>query len=425
MAKFQTKYILEKAGFWSLCLTLFILSFPRSWSLYPLTLFLITGLGLWTIDFKNIFGRLIKVWYLVLPPIVYFLVHLGSVIIQGSGISILEERLMFLLVPLFGFPVFTGKYTETNISMLFSAFIFGIVIISSFLLVRVIFLIYSDYHGEMPLLTWLTQNEISYFSIGFSVLEHPTYFALKINWGIILLLFSRQITSIKSKRTFLIILLLSIILFLLASKAGLFFWFLIILVYLISNINSKRKDSVIYLGLIPIFVLVVVISVMGINRINAFVSTLRSELSDTHIDWKNIDQRTREWFTSVQLIKEKPFTGFGLGKINDKMVDEYLKNGFKDEADLRMNAHNQFLEAQMTFGIAGTISLLWMLLTPVFLRKRPEFGNLAIAFIAIISFFLLFESMFNRQWGIMFFLLFYFLLIPFDKNVSDYEQLVR
>ena len=100
------------------------------------------------------------------------------------------------------------------------------------------------------------------------------------------------------------------------------------------------------------------------------------------------------------------------------MVEEYLKNGWVEEARLRLNAHNQFLETQMTFGIPGTLSLLWMLFTPLIFRKRLMYSKLATAFVLMMTFFLMFESMFVRQWGIMFFTLFYCILVipPKDKN---------
>ena len=96
----------------------------------------------------------------------------------------------------------------------------------------------------------------------------------------------------------------------------------------------------------------------------------------------------------------------------------YQKYGFNEEADLKLNAHNQYLEAQMTFGIAGTLSLFWMLLTPLIFRKRLRFKELTFPFIGLTAFFLVFESMFNRQWGIMFFVLFYCVLILND-NIKE------
>jgi O-antigen ligase len=167
------------------------------------------------------------------------------------------------------------------------------------------------------------------------------------------------------------------------------------------------------------FLTVTYLSVKYIDRINSFIVNTSRGISKEKIDWKNLDQRTREWYTAIQIIKSEPVLGVGIAKIDNRMVAEYRKNGFNDEADLNLNAHNQFLEAQMTFGIAGVISLLWMLLTPVLFRKQIKYPKLAIAFILIISFYLLFESMLNRQWGIMFFLLFYYIEV---LSTADSER---
>ena len=122
---------------------------------------------------------------------------------------------------------------------------------------------------------------------------------------------------------------------------------------------------------------------------------------------------------AIQIIKEKPVTGAGYYLIKDEMLDKYIENKFFEEALLQMNAHNQFLEAQMTFGVFGTLSLLLMLLAPLIFRKRLRYPHLMTGFILMISFFLLFESMFNRQWGIMFFLLFYFILGIQNPETED------
>ena len=410
LTEFQIKAASEKAGFWNLCITLFLLSFPRSWSLYPLGAMLFTGLVIWMIDFGNIFRRFVKIWYLVIPSVIYFIIHLISVLSQADRLSVLEDRLMFLLVPLLGFPVFTSKYARDKISALFSGYILGIVGISIFLLVRVTWLIFSDFPGGIAFFKWLNQDEVSYFSIGFSVLEHPTYLALKINWALILLLFFNRLTSFKPGYIFIITLLFSGILLFVASKAGLIIWFILILVFLITNFKKGIRNTILYSGVIAVFILAAVPLSMRIQRISDYLSTTKSRISGGNFEWKNLDQRTREWYSAIQVIREKPVFGTGLSKAEDRLVEEYVKNGFNDEAALRMNAHNQFLQAQMTFGIAGTLSLFLMLLTPLFLGKKLEYPKLAATFVVLISFFLMFESMFNRQWGIMFFILFYFII---------------
>jgi O-antigen ligase len=325
---------------------------------------------------------------------------------------------MFLLVPLLGFPIFFCDYSKSRLSVLFSGFIFGIVLISVFLTGRICFNIYNNHPDNIPLFSWLNEHQQEYTSIGFSVLEHPTYLALKINWILVVLILFSQIQRFTMKISIPIIMLLTLTLFILASKAGLLFWFILVLIYFTKNLK-KGSNPILYFILIPAFILVTFYSVTEIQRIEKFISEIKSDLSGPQIDWKNIDQRTREWYSAVQVIKERPVLGAGLLKVEDMMVEEYLKNGFKDEALLRLNAHNQFLEAQMTFGIAGTISLFWMLIVPLVFRKRLKYPGLTVVFISLISFYLLFESMFNRQWGIMFFILFYSILIISSNKIPS------
>jgi len=416
LAEYQIKVASEKAGFWSLCVTLFLLSFPRSWSLYPLGLMLFTGLLIWMIDFGNIFKRFVKVWYLVIPSVVYFIIHLISVLIQSDRLSVLEDRLMFLLVPLLGFPVFTSKYAGEKISSLFSVYLLGIVGISVFLLIRITWLILSDFPGGISFFSWLNQDEVSYFSVGFSVLEHPTYLALKIDWALILILFFNRLIYIKPVYSFVITFLFSVTLFFVASKAGLSIWFIIVLAFLIVNLRKGIRNKILYFGAIVAFILAAVSLSMRIQRISNYLSTTKAKIASENYEWRNLDQRSREWYSALQVIREKPVFGTGLSKAEDRIVEEYIKNGFNDEAALRLNAHNQFLEAQMTFGISGTLSLIWMLLTPLFLGRKLKYLSLAASFVVLIAFFLLFESMFNRQWGIMFFMIFYYLCVLRIKN---------
>jgi O-antigen ligase len=403
----QIRDSFEKAGFWCLCITLFLLPFPRSWSLYPLGTILFTGLVIWIIDFKSTLDRFVKVWYLVLPSVFYFIVHLISVINQKAEIILLENRLMFLLVPLLGFPVFISKQVKDGLTRIFSIFILGIAIISLFLLIRIFFLIGSNYPGGIKLFEWLNHNELSYFSLGFSVFEHPTYIALKITWALIILLFFGNLTYFKPGFIILIFILLTGALLFAASKAGLTIWIIVMLIYLFRTLRKGIRNPILYIGLIAFLIFAAVTLSMRINRINSFVTEIKSQMAAEYPDIKNIDQRTREWYSALQVIKENPVIGTGLSKASDRLVEEYIRNGFNDEAALRLNVHNQFLESQLTFGIFGTISLLLLLYVPAFFSRKMIHPGLIISLISLTSFFLLIESMFNRQWGIMFFLLFY------------------
>jgi O-antigen ligase len=417
-----------KTGFFFLLTTLFLISFPRSWSLYPLGASLTFGLGLWVIDFKNIFNEFKKRWIVILPPVFYFLIHFASLILQGFQFHLLENKLMFLLVPVIGFPIFISEYTKSRLSVLLTGYILGILIISIFLLIRIFSMLYFDfldYPDKISFLTWINAYQFKYSSSGFSILEQPTYLALKLNWALTLLFFFGGYQRFSKKYSIPIIIILTVTLFFAASKAGLILWFVLVLIFIIKKIKTLPNPILYYL-LIPVFIFLATISVLEIQRFDRFIITIQTDISKSQTDWKDFDQRTREWYSAIQIIKHNPIFGTGLSSVEDMMVKEFLKNGFIEEAALRLNAHNQFLEAQMTFGISGTLSLLFMLFSPFIFHKKFYFPELTYTLIGIVFFFLLIESMFNRQWGIMFFVLFYCILVTQKKEENKiYSQVVK
>jgi O-antigen ligase len=414
----ETSEKLQKAGFISLSATLFLISFPRSWSLYPLGLFLFTGLILWVSDFHNNYLHLKKHFLLLLPPVSYFIIHLINVLVQQGPINLLEDRLMFILIPIFGFPFFIRHSSEDDKNF-FKVFIAGIVFVSVILIFRIIIFVHNLVPDNMSFFEYSRLHKYWYFSAHVSVFENPTYFSMKIMWVLLLIIFYNNKLKIRLRYIILISTGLSVFLFFLASRASILFW-IITAVFFLFRLTGKRIIKPFLLAcIIPALLILTGILVEKIPRINESITDIRVKVFQKEIDWKNIDQRTREWYTAYQVIKEKPLTGIGMKNLKERMKNEYLKHGFEEEAKSIFNAHNQYLEAQMTFGLAGTISLLWMLLTPLFLKRVSEHPEMVIAFVVMISFYLMFESMFNRQWGIMFFMLFYFILSTQKKIIQS------
>ncbi|NLN30460.1 MAG: O-antigen ligase family protein [Bacteroidales bacterium] len=401
---------LTRSGLLFLSVSLLVISAPRSWSLYPLGLFLFCGLLLWIMEFRYNFVRFIEHWPFVIAPLIYFIVHLLSVIFQGGKLLLLENRLMFLLIPLFGLPVFYSGISDKYVISLIKAFLTGITLICALILFRAFYIAFTAYNAELSSVQSLKEVTEIFFFTNLSVFEHPSYLAMKINWAIILFAYFRSaIIKSHTLRT-MILFFLSGMIFLLASKSGIVLWVIIMTCILIRNIRKKAVASAYYFLTVPLFLLLSFIAITNINRFEDFFNTIKTGLNEENTDWKDLDHRTREWYSALQIIREKPLAGAGLAGVEQRMVDEFLKHGWEEEAFHRFNAHNQLLEAQMTFGIAGSISLMAMLGIPFFMRRRTYFPALSKLFILLFSFQLVVESMLNRQWGIMFFLLFYFIL---------------
>jgi O-antigen ligase len=402
----------------SLLLTLALLSAPRSWSLYPIWLFLLSGLIHWILDFRNLSKKLKANWFIVIPPVTYFAVQLCSTFLMGASVGQLVNRLLFILIPLFGFPFFITSDFKRYFHSFIKAYIAGIIFVAFYLIIHAFYMV----HLITPEGHTFFQHCVNHFDMftasNFSVFEHPSYFSMKIIWCLILIYLLTDEFKFSKFVYSLLFIFLSTLVFLLASKAAIVVWLVLISYIIITYLKNKIHRLVLY-GSTAIFVLLVsFLAIHEINRVKGFISGINKGLKQENIDWKNLDQRTREWYSATQLIKEKPLTGFGLHDVDNRMVQEYHKHGWEEEATLNLNAHNQFLEAQMTFGIAGSLSLLWMLLTPLIIRRNRKYPQMCMALILLISFFLLFESMFNRQWGIMFFVLFYCMLL-LDNNVEE------
>ncbi len=417
MKIFRIQFLYD-IGLFFLILTLFLISFPRSWSLYPLGIFLFVGIMLWIKNFKTNWESFILNWYLIFPPVLFFLVQFINSIINVSPIILLENRLMFILIPLFGFPLFSSDYIKSNLRRIMIAFIFGIVLITVFIVFRLIYIVLLQ-HGNLSVFDYFMTNLPSFLSDGFSIIEHPTYLSLKIIWIFILIyLIPNELRLVKSIKT-IILIFLSLCIFLLSSKAGMIAWIIISSFFLLSFFTDRGSNLLLTLFTIILFAIVTLVFINKNDRVKPYLNQVKSNLNVEKIDWKNIDQRTREWYTAFNLIKEKPLIGYGIGKIQEKMVESYNEQGFMLEAEMKVNAHNQFLESQVTFGIFGTFSLLWMLLTPLIFRNQFRYVKLATAYVLLMSYFLFIESMFNRQWGIMFFLLFYYILATYKKKNNN------
>jgi O-antigen ligase len=421
---FPRKERLEEYGFYAVCLTLFLMPFPRSWSLWAMGAFLFFGLLIWLKQIKRIAGTFRTKLWLILPPTTYFLINLIWFLYNPEW-TYLEDKLMFLLIPVLGFPIFMSEYFAEKSANAFRAFIFGIALICIFNLARAVWnsLSFADGHISFNSMVDFSISATSgdYFSAmsrfrsaQLSSFEHPIYISIKAIFAIVLLIELRNSLKISNRFRLILISLLLVFVFLLSSRVA-YIIVIIILVFYISKFLSSSKVKWILIPVIP----VIIFSAYKISVLNPRIRE-KSDLMFFNIrtgggDLKKIDPRLLSWFTASELIAKSPV--FGLGPdVRGILASEYEKNGYLNEARLRLNAHNQFLETQLSYGIPGTLILFWMLLTLLLNKKKFRNPDLVVPFLIIVSVCMLFESILVRQWGIMFFVLFYCILTIPEKS---------
>ncbi len=110
------------------------------------------------------------------------------------------------------------------------------------------------------------------------------------------------------------------------------------------------------------------------------------------------------WNASSQFVAKHPF-GVGTGDIKDELMDFYRTKGMHVYADKKLNPHCQYLQ---TAGAIGILPALFFLATFVYyIRIGFKQKNLyLISLSALFATACLFESVLERQWGIVFFLFF-------------------
>jgi O-antigen ligase len=404
------------AGIVTLALTLFLMPFPRAWSLYSLGAFLFFGLVLWISEYQRMIKILSEKHFVILPLVIYFLLFVAGLFFTKPEWGYIEGNLMFLLIPLLGFPVFTSDKFIDNIHLILKAFIYGLLIICIFEYGRALWNSFSLNDGTFtfsPLLDPLTSR---FRSDQLSLFEHPTYLSLKVLMAITILILMHKELKLTRIESITEVILLMAFIYSLSSRTGLviaFFLFICLLYKLL------KYYQVLYL--LIILIPIAAFALLKISSLNARVvertGPVWKRYKAGELKIKDIDPRFTSWFTACDLIKEHPVFGVGLNSRNI-LAEEYARNGYSVAVSFRLNAHNQFLETQLALGIPGSLVLFWMLLLPAFWRKRSWNPELIFPFLIIISVSMIFESILARQWGIMFFVLFYcMLMIPRGKNV--------
>ena len=129
--------------------------------------------------------------------------------------------------------------------------------------------------------------------------------------------------------------------------------------------------------------------------------------SDFGMATPNLSTRSLHWQGVINTISSaNPFLGLGTGATDESLYNEYKELGFKEGYRFKYNAHNQFLESALSFGLPGIITLITILSFFMFISyKDNDLFYLTIALVFIT--FMMTESILERQKGIVVFALFF------------------
>ena len=250
------------------------------------------------------------------------------------------------------------------------------------------------------------------------------YFGLLLALSIIIcffLVFDTKKYLWKGERTYFLILGLINLIFLhiLTSRTGLVSFYLACL--FLAFVISYRKKALHWL-----------LVVIGGGFLILFLSyqyipSFRQRANVTHWDLdmyvkqesqffsqSSLSMRLIAWQVGWKIFASHPLTGVGIANLETAMKQGYISD-FPEIAEDRTlaNAHNQYLEYMIGFGVGGLLVLLLLLVYP-FTQSHWKMSLLSLTFLLMLSCGMVFEAFLERQVGICTFLLFVLVLPDFQ-----------
>ncbi len=389
--------------FFSSLLIVIALPFGKNFSTIPMVLLVLS----WLYQFpKNDITKLIQQKYFWMFTALFWMALMGFAFADNT------ERAAFIIklyLPLLIFPLifFTAPFGKKNLLLIFRYFIIAcfLATVWSYCLA-----IKNTFEGE--------KNAFFYTKLS---LIHPTYFATYLNFVLILLgnYFAVEYKKISLKRKMLLTLLIIyfiVFILLLSSRIA------IVSIALIFNalvFFHYRKKSFGFSAFVVLLCLNLIPLLIAFN--SPLIKKRFSELQQMNVtkNEKIIENSTNSrliiWKAAIALIKENFWTGVGSGDVTDELVKTYSENDFKKGQLKRYNAHNQYLQVWLAYGVFGFI----IFLSGFYLFYASAIKNedgIYLIFLILTALVFLTETFLNSQSGVVFFAFFNSLLFAFNKS---------
>ncbi|HOE04463.1 MAG TPA: O-antigen ligase family protein [Bacteroidales bacterium] len=394
-----------------LCLIFMMLTaiaLPLNRELVPIILIVWASLALIFYRWLYLF-RLMKRQHLliILPVLLYVLSFISTIFFTenaSTGWFKLEVKLSYIILPFIFLPAI--GFDRRKIRYVLTAFIAGNLIASIICFARA-FLHFSQSGSDVFYYT-----QLSYF-------HHTSYYALYLAFSLAALYYLYKQADKKPLKTFYVIaaLFFSITIYFISSKAGLLS--LIIVISSISAFIIYQKFSFLKLA-ISLFA-IAGISFLLLNNYRLASTTHHiSERTSVHKDsGESTQSRILVWKASLELVKENWVLGTSPGDASDELVKKYHTMGYSQAELKKLNCHNQYLETMVSLGLTG-ILLLGAILAGPLLIKGSRRHHLFLIFLVLVGFNFLFESMLEKQSGVVFFMFFYtFFMYNINNENND------
>lgn len=335
----------------------------------------------------------------------------------------LEYKLSFILIPfLFGFrPKF-----HLNLSFPISGLSIGIILSSILGIIKAI----TTYSKTHIVLTSFTSSNIC--------VDHPTYFAAMTTISIagIWYLNKNKNSGFTGVWVFLYMVFALGMLCLSYAMAAILFLLLLTSWIILKRVYSTINKWVFLTLLIsfPVLLFFTVTNITGFkDEITNSMEALKSYVADPSKFIEGNDEvlsgdqvRLVMWTVSVKAWSKNPW-GVGTGNVDECLSRELKRIGqhelatLGDNNEIRYNPHNQYLQIGLEIGILGFLVFLFGMIASI-IRGISTKNWFLILIVSCLLFNCLFESMLQRQTGIVFFTFWICLLLVHSNQTHERSE---
>jgi hypothetical protein len=124
----------------------------------------------------------------------------------------------------------------------------------------------------------------------------------------------------------------------------------------------------------------------------------------------SLTQRLVFFRTGINIFSRHPIFGTGTGDLSSEYSEQYLKERSILDPSHRLLSHNQFLSFMISFGLTGSVIIIWALFFP-FISLKGYKRYLPSVFFMLLVLSMLWEDTLETHTGVSFFAYFYSVLI--------------
>ena len=339
---------------------------------------------------------------------IFFIVYALSLFFSENiqkGFAILVRSIPILIIPL-GYSFLTCE-TKVKFNQVFRKTF--IIAASIYSILIFIYLFQLGYFSQKHDLYYC----YSYITFEFwGMNEHPIYISIFFSVALFFILME----GFKNKIFNFILFLVLISGLLILARKGVVVSFCILSGILLFLKRDKKQIA----KLVFVFISLMVLSLSIAEIRNRFL-----EIFDTSsiVNNKETSSGIRYilWNTSAKVIQISDYLGYGIGDAQAVLSTQLAADGYTVLSEENYNAHNQFLQIGLATGIVGICLYLFSLLyfIRIFIKRKNSEG---VVFLLFFIFVFLFESVLERQNGIIIYSFTNCMFIytsEFDKNLKN------